>query len=423
MSGVCQCNTGELVCGGLCIDAQNDSKHCGACGTVCSGKVCEAGKCGMPAVLALATHSRGAHACAILSNRTLKCWGGNASGEIGIGKIGDLSKPPAAPVVLGVGRTVKQVALGANHTCAILDNGTVKCWGYNKYGQLGYGDKQDRTKPDNKTVSLGVGRTAKELTGGYGHTCVILDNGAVKCWGRNGFGQLGYGDNQSRSKPETAVIALGPGRTAKQISGGDSGTCALLDNYTVKCWGRNTTGQLGYGDTKHRNKPDTRAIDLGPGRTAKQIAVGFEYVCAILDNGTVKCWGDGGNKLGYGDSISRLKPDSSPIDLGVGRTAKQISAGFFHVCVLLDNDTVKCWGTNGYGQLGYRHNQSLLKPPQYPVRFPPGRTVKQIAVGDGFTCALLDNGAVKCWGSNIFSQLGLGISSKSVGYPSGNLKF
>jgi alpha-tubulin suppressor-like RCC1 family protein len=171
----------------------------------------------------------------------------------------------ALPAVnLGAGRTALQITAGFNHTCARLDDGSVKCWGWNFSGELGLGDTQYRGDGPGEmgaslpAVNLGPGRTARELIGGYYHMCARLDDGSVKCWGKNNDGQLGLGDAQNRGDgpgemgASLPAVDLGPGRTALQVAAGGAYTCARLDDGSVKCWGNNGNGQLGLGDTQTR---------------------------------------------------------------------------------------------------------------------------------------------------------------------------
>jgi hypothetical protein len=154
-------------------------------------------------------------------------------------------------VNLGSGRTAKAVSLGDSHTCAILDDDTLKCWGHGGYGRLGYGDTTEREDPETTAVvNLGSGRTAKAVSAGRHHTCAILDDDTLKCWGHGGLGRLGYGDKTQREAPEaTAVVNLGSGRTAKAVSAGYAHTCAILDDDTLKCWGSNYNGRVGVGSS------------------------------------------------------------------------------------------------------------------------------------------------------------------------------
>jgi alpha-tubulin suppressor-like RCC1 family protein len=158
---------------------------------------------------------------------------------------------------LGTGRTATAIAGGANHSCAILDNAAVKCWGRNHYGQLGIGNTTDMGNNLNEmgdnlsSIDLGTGRTATAIALFEEHSCAILDNASVKCWGRNVYGQLGIDTNDRMGNGSDDMgdnlpsINLGTGRTATAIATGQRHSCAILDNASVKCWGRNQYGQLG----------------------------------------------------------------------------------------------------------------------------------------------------------------------------------
>jgi alpha-tubulin suppressor-like RCC1 family protein len=181
------------------------------------------------------------------------------------------------PVVdLGTERTAVQVACGQSHTCALLDDSSVKCWGYNAYGQLGQGDITQRGDGTTEmgdslpAIDLGTGRTAVQVACGDHYTCALLDDSSVKCWGYNGEGQLGQGDATQRGDDTSEMgdslpaIGLGTGRTAIDISASKYGMCALLDDYSVKCWGYNSEGQLGQGDTTQRGDGTSEMGDYLP---------------------------------------------------------------------------------------------------------------------------------------------------------------
>ena len=162
-------------------------------------------------------------------------------------------------VNLGTGRTATAIAAGDFHNCAELDNGDLKCWGYNNYGQLGIDSTTNMGNSSGdmaslSAVNLGTGRTATAISAGYFHNCAELDNGDLKCWGYNNSGQLGIASTttmgaSSGEMASLSAVNLGTGRTATAIAAGHSHTCALLDNGDVKCWGRNNTGQLGIDST------------------------------------------------------------------------------------------------------------------------------------------------------------------------------
>src|SRR3954453_9208154 len=228
---------------------------------------------------------------------------------------------------------------GVVHTCAVLHGGRVRCWGYGYGGGLGYGNKNtigdDETPASAGPVDLGPGRTATAVSAGRGHTCALLDNGSVRCWGENWYGELGYGIStiligDDESPASLGPVDLGAGRTATAISAGDFHTCALLDDGSVRCWGVGLDGRLGYSNTDNIGDDETPGsvapVNLGTGRTATAISAGGSHTCAVLDNGSVLCWGRGSDgQLGYGNTATigdNETPGSvAPVNLGTGRTA------------------------------------------------------------------------------------------------------
>ncbi|MDQ6778205.1 MAG: RTX toxin, partial [Actinomycetota bacterium] len=380
----------------------------------------------------------GNHTCAVLSDGSLRCWGYNGDGQLGYGNMDDvgLAETPASvgPLDFG-GHTVKAVSATNYHTCALLDDGSVRCWGYGANGELGYGNSSSVDSAASAgPVDLGPGHTALAISAGGGHTCAIRDDHSVLCWGSGAYGELGYGSLQNlgdKSPPGShAPVDLGAGHTATAISAGDTNTCAILEDGSVRCWGYGIYGQLGYGDLNNigDGPPDASVassprVNLGPGRTALAISAGGGYTCAILDNGSVLCWGFGGRgQLGYGSTKNVGDTGQpyvgGPVDLGPGRTAKAISAGSDHTCAILDNGSVLCWGDGGDGRLGYgsASNVGDTQTPGSvgPVNLGPGRTAVAISAGGSHTCAILDNSGVRCWGSGAYGQLGY-CSATNVG--------
>jgi hypothetical protein len=385
------------------------------------------------------------YTCARFDDGSVKCWGLNTYGQLGLGDKLNRGGAPgemgaALPAVnLGPGRTALQLTVGGHHACARLDDGTVKCWGRNDYGQLGLGDTQPRGDDAGEMgaalpgVNFGPGRTALQIAAGELHTCARLDDGSVKCWGQNDFAQLGLEDAQTRGDgpgemgAALPTVNLGPGRTVLNVAVGYFHTCARLDDGSVKCWGLNAFGELGLGDAQNRGGGPGQMgaalpiVSLGPGRTALQVIAGGYYACARLDDGTVKCWGrNESGQLGLGDGQNRgdgpgeLGANLAAVDLGPGRIAQELAAAGNHPCARLNDGTVKCWGRNESGQLGLGDTQNRGDGPgemgsSLPVmNLGPGRTVLRLAVGYYHSCARFDDGSVKCWGSNAFGELGLG---------------
>ncbi|MFN3196894.1 MAG: thrombospondin type 3 repeat-containing protein, partial [Bradymonadia bacterium] len=399
-----------------------------------------------------ASASTGYHHCAIDDAGQLKCWGYNGHGQLGQGNTsnyGDSANEIANMSVVDLGtnaqgqqHTVQQVTHGYHSTCALLDDGRVKCFGYNGHGELGQGNNTQRGDNGGEMgnslayTNLGTGRTAVHLSSFYHGHCAILDNGKVKCWGYNNYGHLGQGHTGNRGTSAShmgdnlAYTELGTDRTAVQMSSGYYASCALLDNGDVKCWGRNNDGQLGQGDQTQRGDnanemgDNLNPIDLGTGHTAVMVSVGYQFACAILDDGRVKCWGNNGSgQLGQGNTTQRgdganeMGDNLAYTNLGTGRTATHIVSGNSFSCAILDDGGVKCWGYNAHGQLGQNHTGNRGTTPSHMgdnlpyVNLGAGRTA--VALGAGFhsTCAILDNGEVKCWGYNPYGNLGTGNTS------------
>ena len=275
------------------------------------------------------------------------------------------------PVIdVGAGRRVQSGSLGRNNLCVVLDNGEAKCWGRNLLGYSGTPSLADETPleagRDIPAIDLGSGRTARQVAAADRAACALLDNGGVKCWGYGLYGELGYADRvteagifENSMGDYLPLVDFGTDRTAKKIIHDSDCFCAILDDDSLKCWGwRNCA--LGQNNDQDIHDPSTvDPINLGESRTALDIASSTGVMCVILDDGTVRCWGSGlFGAQGAGDTVRRGSDSSTPllsaplVDLGTGRTAKQITMGEYFGCALLDNDSVKCWGRNGMGQLG-----------------------------------------------------------------------
>ena len=348
----------------------------------------------------------GGHACAITDNGSIICWGWNHRGQLGTGSSGDPDKDseglptPTPTASLGEGRTAISISAGRIHTCALLDDGSVSCWGDNYDGQVGDNSTTNRYVPT-PISSLGDGRTAVAISSGGWHTCAILDDGSVSCWGQNSNGQLGDGSDDERNVP-TPISSLGDGRTAVAISSGAHHTCAILDDGSVSCWGQNSNGQLGDGSYDERNVP-TPISSLGDGRTAVAISAGDSHTCAILDDGSVSCWGSNWDgELGDGSSTQRNIP-ASTASLGEGRHAIEIEAGYYHSCAILDDGSVTCWGS-----ASSQFDTTNLTSPTPAGDIRNGMKAIAISLDFGATCVILEDSTYSCWGDNYHGQLGDG---------------
>ncbi|HJO84629.1 MAG TPA: putative Ig domain-containing protein, partial [Candidatus Thalassarchaeaceae archaeon] len=411
----------------------------------------------------------GKFGCARSNQGHVKCWGDNAYGQLGQGNTTTASDGAnemgeyLAFTPLGANRTATDIATGRYHACALLDNSSVKCWGYNSAGRTGQGtgtgnigDAVSEMWSDNlATIDFGAGRTATEISAGSDHTCAVLDDGSVKCWGSNGNGRLGIGnstntgDGANEMGDDLSAVDLGTGRTAITISAGYAHTCAILDSGVLKCWGSNGNGQLGQGHTyavgdgyedgsdgdsvqchPSTNDEEDRecvalmgdglaAIDLGEGRTAVAVSAGYAHTCAILDNGSVRCWGSNGDgRTGLnttsgnaGDASDEMGDELATVDLGSGRTAVAISAGYSHTCALLDDLSVACWGDNAKGQLGIGSSDDADTSAEMGSGLQnadlPTTTSRSVVAGYSHTCAIIEDGTIRCWGEDTNGRLGV----------------
>jgi alpha-tubulin suppressor-like RCC1 family protein len=346
------------------------------------------------------------HVCAITSDRRVQCWGHNGLGQRGDGRHVHLAAPSTVPGVSDV--TV--VTGGADHTCAIISGGRVRCWGYNNEGQLGDGTTTARPTPvpvllaDNVHVPRPVqvaGLTgATMVVAGTDHSCAVVAEGRVRCWGSNARSQLGNGSTTSSASP---VDVRGLSGVTAIAAGGDH-TCAVAGGQ-LSCWGWNGFGQLGDGTVVDR--PSPIVVKEIAGATA--VAAGRQHTCAIVAGGEVRCWGHNfvGGPLGVrGGSQGGALAHPLPVAVQGLTGATSISVRGGHTCVNRDGE-VRCWGFGTAGQMG------TAKPSAgpTPVTAEGVAGVTAVAAGLDHTCALVAGGAVRCWGVNAFGQVGDGTTT------------
>lgn len=253
-------------------------------------------------------------------------------------------------------------------------------------------------------MNLGAGRSAVRVAASWQYSCALLEDGKVKCWGRaNNVGQLGLGDTKPRSEPgelgdNLPEVDLG-GEDVVDIDSGGGHTCAVLADGEVKCWGQGF--YLGLGESEPRGDgPDEMggnlpAVDFGSDAKALAVAAGPRHSCAVLDDDTVRCWD--------------FEDAKSPVPLD-GMKPRSLVLGEAHACASFDDGAVRCWGSNAYGQLGTSAGcwESDDCPLQAPTVVNGLAGVQKLAAGRFSTCALLAGGAVTCWGEPLGDRLGAG---------------
>ena len=294
--------------------------------------------------------SAGAVSCAVLQDGQVACWGRNDFGQLGIGTTsgpqtcGGFACSTTPMLVTGIS-SATAVSSGGDQACALLSDGTVQCWGWNVQGALGDGTTTNSPVP----VSVQGLTNAVAISADGEHSCALLADGTVRCWGWNGYGDLGLGTNvgpQTCDGPcSTIPVAVTGVSNATAISNGDNDTCALLADGTSKCWGVNSDGQLGNGTTTVFSATATLVSGLS---NAVEVDAGSQHTCALLNDGTARCWGwNQFGVLGDGTTTSSNVPVAvSGLTNAIAITAGEVS------CALLADGTAACWGPNGAGLLG-----------------------------------------------------------------------
>ena len=331
------------------------------------------------------------------------------------------------PAGFEVTNIVTSVSAGANHTCILLSSGSIMCWGWNRFGQLGDGTTIDSNVP----VFVSGITTAIAISAGSYHTCALLSSGSIMCWGHNLFNQLGNGTTTHSNVPVlvsgiTSAIAVSAGlhgtyallpngsimywgRTsmipatwtspvfvsgitdAMVVSAGDYHQCAVLSSGSIMCWGNNWAGQLGDGTTATSNVP---VVVSGITIASSVAASGYYHTCGLLSSGSIMCWGyNEYGQLGNGTWTN----SSIPAFVSGITDAIEVSAAAVHTCALLSSGSIMCWGDDS----------------NIPDFVSGITTASSVSAGDYHNCALLSSGSIMCWGRNSYGQLGDGTTTDS----------
>ena len=306
------------------------------------------------------------HACAVLSDGRVRCWGENYNGQLGDGTRGRNATPSPVRDVEGA----SAVGAGRMHACA-LGGGRVFCWGSNDHGQLGAGSRGSGVGPTAQEARV---RAAAQLAVGWDHACALTERGQVQCWGRNHLGQLGDGTRELRAAP-TPVRAL----HATAIGAGVDTTCAVAVDGRVACWGGLAMSE----------RP--RYVDGLPA-PAVSVDVGEATACARLVDGSVWCWGDGMHGLlgaVRGASEAPMRVEGLP-------PATSLRVSGTRACVIGGQSELWCWGANEPG----------IEQAASPRTIGHIGAIEGAAVGREAICARLSRGGLCCWGSNQSGLLG-----------------
>lgn len=329
-----------------------------------------------------------AQTCAIV-NGTLYCWGADDFGQVGV--LGDSDQ--TRPVKLSDDAFI-DVCAGEHHSCALRADGTLLCWGANTHGELGLGDSSSREIP----TPLDSRRFVAVSCGGSS-TCALAPRGELWCWGDNTEGKLGQAD-PPKEEPGTLAMSEVPIQVRSElrfakVSVGQGHVCAISEQGSLYCWGRNDQGQLGIGGTLEQTRTPLPVIgDL----QYAAISAGQFHSCAVDMSGKLWCWGKNeGGMLGLGSSQAAFREPA----LLQGSNYESVSVNWLHSCAVTTNGTLSCWGRGVEGQLGGGDDKNRDRPTQVVGRW------RSINAGQFHSCAFNDSG-LSCWGANNTGQLGLG---------------
>jgi alpha-tubulin suppressor-like RCC1 family protein len=350
-------------------------------------------------VRVLSTRSR--HVCALRGDETLWCWGAGGNGQLGDGA----SMNRAQPVRVGTLTAVTDVTTGFQHTCAATRAAGLFCWGSNDAGQLGLPSGANQPQP----VAVPIVDNPIAVAAGALHTCAIRQGGATLCWGNNSAGQLGEGTTSSLPTPVPVTDLV----TGVQVVAGDEFSCARTSDDALFCWGDNHYGQLGIGSATIR----PRAAPVPSVTDAAGLAAGGAHTCVVTDKMTATgherraaCWGENqAGQLGYNDTVDRSTAKDTKVEID----AVEIAAGLEHTCARAEDGKLWCWGRGQGGRLGPDHMVDAKLPSA--ITLPPGVAVVGVAAGDAHTCVVRQDGTALCWGTNGDGQLGDGTTMDRPG--------
>lgn len=318
------------------------------------------------------------HTCALTTAGGVMCWGDSGSGRLGLGQPTDLSTPPMP--VPGLESGMAAIDTGSANSCALANDGRVKCWGANYSGSFGIGSDEKQYRP----MALPLPSSAMAVSTNSNTTCAVTKDGQLFCAGSHAGIRSDYIQKQF-VEVATDVSAISVGHQHK---------CLLKRDGHVQCWGSNSNGQLGIGGAiDYYDGRDTPNPVIGLAGEASAIAVGSDHSCALVRGG-VQCWGrNDKGQLGNGINNDSALPVAVT---GLKGEVSVISAGGNITCAVLRNGKVACWGSNGWG-IDYGHT---------PVALPGIRGATAISVGMHHICAVMDKGRARCWGVNGMGQLG-----------------
>ncbi len=361
-----------------------------------------------------------AHVCILSRVGSVKCWGDGGHGRLGYGDTKDrgLEESVASLGFVSLPEPVIQMAASVRNTCVVLESGAVYCWGGGEYGVHGQADASDLGDDElpSDGVPVDLGERAIEVSVASGYACALLEAGQVRCWGTNEHGALGYPGRTSVANGVTPA-QLGDvdiGAFITQIGVGGDNACALTTEGQVKCWGR----QPGYGNEEKvgDDEPPSAVGWIDLGERAVSISADSGSRCVVTESASVRCWGYGGGALGYGHREA-IGDDEAVKDAGtvqVGWPVMEVAKGRYHTCARSGVGTVRCWGAANMGQLGahepHRIELGYDEHPSEGGLVAIDTPLAQVSLGYDYSCAVSPTGDLWCWGDGLHGVTGHGIT-------------
>jgi alpha-tubulin suppressor-like RCC1 family protein len=382
---------------GPALDAASPSGECDACGVA---QLCAVDRC-VDAAGVTSLASVHAHACHVADGQ-LFCWGEGAGGRLGVGDVRNRS----APARVGSFNDWLQVATGESHSCAVSSPGLVYCWGSSDSAQLGVGDTDERRQP----AALPFAKLVREVACGGTSCCAIDSDAELWCWGDNLEGKPGQDDLYGSPDVMSPLrVRVAQGTRWRTLAIGQGHVCAIQDDGSLWCWGRNTNGQLGIGLEPGQTRVPGR---VGSDSDWIAIAAGQHHSCGVRDDGSLWCWGENA-------FFELAAPDAAmtypqPREIGAAIEWASVAAGWFHTCAIARDARLFCWGRAIEGQLGQEMpiEGQLVDLEGVPLA-EPGLVVvpvgwRRVVNGNFHSCGIDVGGATLCWGDNSAGQLGVG---------------
>lgn len=340
---------------------------------------------------------------AIDASGNAKSWGANIDAVNGSnGQLGQnisANVSISTPTALSGTSTYVAIVGGELLGCGLTSDYHVKCW-----GDL-TGDGTGATKYAPALIDDGGTSTYVDIATGSYHGCAVSTAGVLKCWGDGWDGKLGNGD--ATGATQNSPVTADPGTTYKRVAAGRNHTCGITTSGALKCWGTNGAGQIGDTTT---TSPRTTPVTIDVGTTYKEIAAGEDTTCGITTAGVLKCWGSNGDGQ-IGDNSQTDRPTPTVVDSGTTYTKVSVGGTYnIHTCAITTAGVLKCWGDNSAGQLGIGSTTRALTP----TTVESGTTYREVAAFWTSSCGITTAGVLKCWGANGSGQLGLGNTNNVV---------